>query len=485
MKTFQFNNLSAMPALAFIAAFIAFALLSLASCGFAHAGLGTFSSEDDGFGSELLLAFLQPGAAAASEAPGSEDPETPVIRRVVQIHAGGRQTCALLNTGAVRCWGLASSGQLGYASTEDIGDNETPASAGDVDLGGIAVQVRTSLTHTCALLDTGAVRCWGAGGKHGYGTTAIIGDNETPASVGDLNLGGDAVASIDADRGVTCALLASQEVRCWGDNATGGLGIGSTDAIGDDPGDLPITQNVDLGGASVAEVASGSSAGFGFNCARLTSGAVRCWGRNSGGQLGYENTTSLGGSPGDLPLTQNVDVTGGAFSVVQLALGSGHSCALLDTGAVRCWGEGFLGQLGTGSSFPVGDDASPGMPPVDVNLGGAEATQIAAGAEHTCALLASGAIRCWGRNANGQLGYGNTDNIGDNPGELPLATDVNPGGTAVQITAGDFHTCALLDTDAVRCWGNSFNGELGYGNTDAIGDQPGEMPPPDVQVLDP
>ena len=95
--------------------------------------------------------------------------------------------------------------------------------------------------------------------------------------------------------------------------------------------------------------------------------------------------------------------------------------------------------------------------------------QIAAGANHTCALLDTGNVRCWGFGEFGALGYGNTNNIGDN--ETPASVgDVNVGGTVIQITVGDFHTCALLSTGNVRCWGVNFSGQLGYGNTVNIGD---------------
>src|SRR5207245_503671 len=101
--------------------------------------------------------------------------------------------CARLDTGGVRCWGYGFVGQLGYASTANVGDNETPASMGDVPLGGKAVEIEAALklereSHTCARLDTGALRCWGYGalGELGYVGTANIGDNETPASAGDV-----------------------------------------------------------------------------------------------------------------------------------------------------------------------------------------------------------------------------------------------------------------------------------------------------------
>ncbi|MBC8292718.1 MAG: hypothetical protein H8E45_06075, partial [Proteobacteria bacterium] len=79
------------------------------------------------------------------------------------VAVGGYHTCATLDSGIVRCWGYGSSGQLGYGNTDSIGDNEDPVSAGDVNVGGTVVQLAAGLNHTCALLDSGAVRCWGRG----------------------------------------------------------------------------------------------------------------------------------------------------------------------------------------------------------------------------------------------------------------------------------------------------------------------------------
>jgi hypothetical protein len=153
-----------------------------------------------------------------------------------------------------------------------------------------------------------------------------------------------------------------------------------------------------------------------------------------------------------------VDVGG---TVTQIAAGESHTCAVLDTGAVRCWGLGGKGALGYGNPDFVGKDSPPSAAG-DVPVGGT-VTQVAAGYEHTCAVLDTGAVRCWGYASGGKLGYGNTEWIGDD--ETPAsAGDVPVGGTATRIVTGGAHTCAVLDTGAVRCWGGNLHGALGYGN---------------------
>src|SRR5436190_20214158 len=152
-----------------------------------------------------------------------------------RLAAGARFSCAIIRGGAVRCWGINDSGQLGYGNTRDIGDNETPASVAPVDLGGHkAVAIAAGFYHACALLDNGRVRCWGQGsaGQLGYGNTNNVGDDETPAAAGPVELGGKAVA-ITAGGFHTCAILDNGRVRCWGLNWRGELGVGNTNNIGD------------------------------------------------------------------------------------------------------------------------------------------------------------------------------------------------------------------------------------------------------------
>jgi cysteine-rich repeat protein len=386
------------------------------------------------------------------------------------VVAGAEHTCALLETGAVRCWGQGAYGRLGYGNTITIGDDETPATAGDVDVGGDVVQLVAGAEHTCALLDTGAVRCWGQGayGQLGYGNTNPIGDDETPATAGDVDVGGS-VVQLAAGGFHTCALLDTGAVRCWGHGGNGQLGYGYMGYIGDD--ETPATAgDVDVGG-SVVQLAAG---GF-HTCALLETGAVRCWGYDAQGQLGYGHTNHIGDD--EAPASAGDVNVGG--SVVQLVAGTLHTCALLETGAVRCWGSGLAGQLGYGNTNFIGDDEAPATAG-DVNVGGS-AVQLAAGGEHTCALLETGAVRCWGYGDFGQLGYGNTNRIGDN--ETPAsAGDVNVGGLVVQLAAGGAHTCALLETAAVRCWGNGAFGRLGYGNTNNIGDNETPASAGDVNV---
>jgi alpha-tubulin suppressor-like RCC1 family protein len=165
--------------------------------------------------------------------------------------------------------------------------------------------------------------------------------------------------------------------------------------------------------------------------------------------------------------------------VTQLAAGDEHTCALLSDGSVRCWGKNAAGQLGYGNRDTIGDDELPSsVGPVSVTTTpGVRVTRLAAAVDRTCALLSDGTVKCWGDNPSGELGTGNRDTIGDDelPSSVgPVSVTTVPGVTAVGLAAGGSHTCALLSNGTVTCWGRGGNGELGYGIRQSVGDD--ELP---------
>jgi alpha-tubulin suppressor-like RCC1 family protein len=433
------------------------------SAGFNHvcAVLDDGSVRCWGFGSDGRLGYGNSDSIGDNETPGSAGPvDLGAGRTAVAISAGRRHTCAVLDDGSVRCWGEGLQGRLGYGNTEDVGDDELPGSVGPVDLGAgrTAVAIGAGFGHTCAVLDDGSVRCWGPGGRQlGYGDSREnIGDNETPGSVGPADLGaGRTAVAIGLGWGHTCAILDNGSLRCWG-TSFAGLGLGSTDATMGD---------VDLG---AGRTAAAVSAGAEHTCAVLDNASVRCWGYHERGRLGLAMGPDAIGddeAPSSVaPLDLGPGRTGAAISA-----GLDHACAVLDDGSVRCWGFGQRGRLGYGNTEDVGDDELPGsVGPVDLGAG-RTAVAISAGGEHTCALLDDASVRCWG-GGGGQLGNSAGD-VGDDetPGSVdPI--DFGSGRTAVAVSAGGRHTCAILDDASVRCFGNGGEGQLGYGNFDNIGD---------------
>jgi len=287
---------------------------------------------------------------------------------VVQIVSGYTHTCVRTRRGGVRCWGGNEWGQLGYGNTETIGDDELPSTAGDVDVGGRAVFLASGSFHTCALLDTGAVRCWGVGDldcRLGNGNDESIGDDEVAATALEVDVGGT-VVQMGAGWTHTCVLLDTGKVRCWGSGIYGVLGHGNTESIGDD--ETPAQAgDVDVGPGTVVQLAVG---GF-HNCVLFDDGGIRCWGYAESGQLGYANTTIIGDN--ELPSSAGYVLLGGPAA--QLSAGSFHNCALMQNGEVRCWGQNGDGRLGYGTTSDVGNIYDPVyMGPVDVGAPVAEVT---------------------------------------------------------------------------------------------------------------
>jgi alpha-tubulin suppressor-like RCC1 family protein len=453
-----------------------------------------------------VVAVVLPAGAAADQA---SEPSLPVAGRLA---AGGYHSCVVVGGGSLRCWGLGSSGQLGYGTTSNVGDDETPASVGPVSFGpGVTVKaIAAGQYHTCAILDDGSVRCWGYGGdgRLGYGNTNDVLD---PGSVGAVYLGpGRTATAISAGGADTCAILDNGSVLCWGYGGggfryDGRLGYGNESNVGDTPSDTPgLVGPVNLEGHRAVAISTGGA----HTCAILDDGSVRCWGVGAYGELGYGNTSDVGNSPTNTPNTVGAVNLGPGRTAVAISAGgvsSGpntavagveHTCAILDNGSVLCWGYGGYGQLGYGNTNHVGDTpaTTPGLVG-PVNLGGHKAIAISAGQDHTCAILDDHSVRCWGLGVHGRLGYPTLERSGEQPnvGDTPVRTpekmgpvNLGAGRTAVAISAGGAHTCALLDNGSVRCWGYAAYGQLGYCNTSDVGtdDTPGSVGPVNLEPGD-
>ncbi|MFN3199957.1 MAG: thrombospondin type 3 repeat-containing protein [Bradymonadia bacterium] len=403
-----------------------------------------------------------------------------------QVSTGEHHVCALLDDGSVKCWGRNNYGQLGQSDTAQRGDhaNEMGAALDGVDLGTnrTATDVATGAQHNCVLLDDNSIKCWGRNdyGQLGLGHTTRLGDhaNEMGDNLGTVNLGtGYTAADVDANNQTACAILNNGDVKCWGYNANGQLGQGDTHNRGNIApemgGDLPDT--VPDGSQAVAQ----ADAGLFSMCARLADGSVRCWGRNNYGQLGYGDTTQRGDHAGEMSGLGNVDL-GTGRTATDITSADYHACAVLDHGGIKCWGRNDYGQLGIGSTTRLGDHANEmGDNLPTINLGtGYTAADVVSNGNTSCAILNTGEVKCWGYNSNGQLGQGDTHNRGIIPpemgGDLP-DVEITPGLETTQLSGGDNYTCALLEDGTVKCWGRNNYGQLGYGDTTQRGDHAGEM----------
>lgn len=379
-------------------------------------------------------------------------------------------------------------GYDGDTQPNDVGDDESVAGAPFVDVGGTAIDITAGTYHTCVVLMGGAVRCWGrnTAGQLGYaadwGNTPeaeYIGDDETPASAGDVLVGAP-VQRVIAGALHTCVLLADDTTRCWGQQTFGKLGYpGQSEPVGDD--EFPsVLSAIDVGN-TVLQIDAHNE----HTCAVLSDHTVRCWGRGRHGRLGYSDThgTEMNGEPehiGDdeTPASAGAPMLGD--TAVAIDVGYDHTCAILTTNSdVRCWGSGAFSKLGQ-TSDDIGDDEHPSTSPV-LSLGGA-AVELSLGEYHSCARLADMTVRCWGNGGEGRLGYGDELEVGNN--ETPAQRGPVPvGGDVQQIATTSVHTCALLTSGTVRCWGDGANGRLGYGDTENIGDTETPEDTGDVPLL--
>ncbi|GAA3218775.1 hypothetical protein [Actinocorallia longicatena] len=318
------------------------------------------------------------GAAVGDDdSPGTIRVALGSNRSAKAIAAGGDHTCAITDEDNVRCWGKAFDGEAGYPNGDDfIGDTELLGSVGDVDLGGRSVKaIAAGESHTCVVTDNGSVFCWGDNefGQLGYPDLQNkIGDTEDPIDAGPVNLGpGMKAVSVTAGGNHTCVTLENSKLRCWGQNATGATGLGTPTL------DLsPSSGHVSLltGPNTTSDIIT-ADAGDNHTCAALvgTVHAVKCWGQGGDGakdgRLGLPdlgNFDDLGDD--ELPSTA-LPLSLGGDSVIALAGGTAHTCAVTTDGTVRCWGSNEFGAVGhaLGIYEEIGDDEEPGsIDPVDL-----------------------------------------------------------------------------------------------------------------------
>jgi len=340
------------------------------------------------------------------------------------ITAGLDHSCAITPPGIVECWGRNSQGQLGDGTFQD---SALPVAVTGLE-GLSIVSIDAGDSFTCARTDSGAAYCWGrnAEGQLGNGTSAM-----SPTPVAVVGLGGT-VESFSTGSLHVCALLVGGSVECWGDNVTGQLGDGTNVS-------RPTPGAVSGLGVPVSSVASG----FDHTCAVTTGGDAFCWGDNFFGQLGDDGASIETNVP-----TAVIGVAGNAAGI---AAGGFHTCLWTTAGVALCWGDNFYGQVG---NHVFVDHLIATVVP---SLGGA-VQELDAGDSFTCAVLDSGDLKCWGENLDGQLGDGTAD-FWSSP-----ASVAGLGSEVMEIGLGYFHTCAETALGAGYCWGDNAFGQLGNGS---------------------
>jgi alpha-tubulin suppressor-like RCC1 family protein len=366
----------------------------------------------------------QPGDASFATARGvirAFNIDAPAFQ-ATKIAAGNTHLCATTPQGAAKCWGTNESGRLGDGTTTD---RNVPTEVSSLSTG--IAQIGPGFFASCATTTAGAVKCWGNNfyGQLGVSNTAT--QSLTPINVAGLTSG---VASAHAGAYHSCALTTGGGVKCWGANFNGELGVSTTFAVNNF---TPL--NVTGLTAGVSAIAVGSA----YNCAITASGGVKCWGSNFYGQLGNDSFVDS---------TTPVDVIGLTSGVSAITTGGFHTCALTQAGAVKCWGNNDTGAVGDGTNV------TKKVPASVIGLGSG-VIAISGGNYNTCALTASGGVKCWGSNAQGTLGNGSTVD------SLTPVDVAGLGSGVAAIAVGAVSACALTSAGNVKCWGGNFSGQLG------------------------
>ena len=419
------------------------------------------------------------------------------------ISSGERHTCVIKTSGALWCWGSNTNGQLGNGLTTT---SPIPVNSSSLGTGVRTVSAGLAGWHTCALTTDGNAKCWGRNseGQLGDSTTTqrlsptnivgVVAPQLSVTTLGTLSLPGSGYTSTSpnftiapptSSRSGAFTFASSNSNSATIDAVTGEVTIvGNGSTLFSATQAATTTHDAATAYASLtfAPVVTQLALGYHNSCGLTNTGGMKCWGNNSWGQIG-SSASGTQTSPSNLPgYTSNVSAIAGGHhhtcaittagavrcfglnwnsnltpsissGAVDISVGYLHSCALMSYGGVKCWGRNdSAGQLGDGTTTNR-------VAAVDVVGLTSGVTAITTGHEFSCALLSTGAVKCWGYNGYGQLGDGTNTNR-----STPTQVSGITSG-AVAIVAGSNHTCALLSTGDVKCWGYNGHGQLGDGTT--------------------
>ena len=427
---------------------------------------------------------------------------------VSAIEIGGFHVGIITDSGQIKIWGGGPQGQLGYENGEGRGDEF--GEMGDylpfvnVGSGRITIEMSFGLYTSCLLLDNKDLKCigWNAQGALGQGHTMDLGNGP--------NQMGDYLPALSFPSGVIIDKIGSGWYHhgiisttgifyLWGDGEGGKLGSGSTEDIGDDPYDMGnniSSVNVGTGRATLE-----FQGGYRHSCMILDNFGLKCFGLNDNGQLGYGDINYRGNNPYDMGDNLTYVDMGSGLNAISVHGGELHTCAILNNDQMKCWGRSDSGQIGNPQSGSLGNEAGEmGDYLPTVNLGsGVEvefcfdysptvsptpyifpqvACKSVVSSDHQCIISTQGSVKCWGGNDNGQLGYGHTNKVGDELGELGEylpEVDIGTGITTITLATANQQSCAVFDNTMMKCWGENIQGSLGLGNSLSKGDEIGEM----------
>jgi len=311
--------------------------------------------------------------------------------------------------------------------------------------------------HSCFISEDQTVSCWGSNqyGQLGHGkkTQAEVEDeisnndkfpteeekeeliknlySSKPIKVRNSNKTAITGAiKISASENHTCALLEGGNVKCWGSNSNWQLGNTELNTQSKKASSTAVDVNVaDLQGVKAISISVGNT----YSCALLEAGYIKCWGNRPNGF----STSNLSAITDKGP--------------IQLATASAHACAVVENNKIQCLGNSDDGKLGhTHNTEQVVTDID-------------NALLVSSKGDHSCALLDNGRVRCWGYNLKGQIGNGDGGSAISTV-KIP-DTNVIQLSEVVSLSSGEQYNCAVTLGGQVKCWGNNDNGQLGFTST--------------------
>lgn len=345
------------------------------------------------------------------------------VSSAVRASIGADFTCGLSVGGQVACAGQGANGRLGTGNTTSQSTPQVVQNLYGVEG---ATSVSATYNSQCARFSNGRVRCWGYNGfgQLGNNTTTNTAYPEIP-----VLQGGNPVtnfASVSTTYYTACGLRGDGTVACWGYNAFGQLGDGTT------------TNNSQAVTVSGVTNAIAVTTGFYHGCALISDGSVKCWGYNGYGQLGNNTTTDSSTAVMTMSLSNATAVTGAGYT----------TCAALADGTAKCWGWNAYGQIGDMTTV---DKHVP-----TVVTGIANARELGGGGYHVCALIGGGTAKCWGQGDKGQMGTGLTNTTNSTPVMVS-------GSGFVHIGSGFYDNCTTKADGRAYCWGYNAAGQIGNG----------------------